>query len=348
MRSCSRHAARQRAHHTTTAEAPKPKPEPPALGDKSIAVLPFANLSPDKENEYFADGLTEELLNLLAKIGDLKVISRTSSFAFKGKNTPLPEIAKQLGVRHILEGSVRTDGDELRVTAQLIDVSTDTHLWSETYERKLENVFALQDEIARDIAGALNVEVTLADGTQEAPTKDFEAYRMFLKARALHARRSEGDLEEASISTNTRSRLDPNFAEAHAGLATNYAAMAARLGGPFAEFRSLARRSADTALELNPTPRARLWRACNAGAQEFDWQSTIENYSKAIALDPSDSVALITLRPQFHDRRVRTGETFARRSPSHRPDLQFLVARLLILMILHATTMRQLRSSLRN
>ena len=95
---------------TTTAEAPKPKPEPPSLGDKSIAVLPFANLSPDKDDEYFANGLTEELLNLLAKIGDLKVISRTSSFAFKGKDTPLPEIAKQLGVRHIVEGSVRSRG----------------------------------------------------------------------------------------------------------------------------------------------------------------------------------------------------------------------------------------------
>ena len=156
---------------TTTAEATPAKPEPPALGDKSIAVLPFANLSPDKENEYFADGLTEELLNLLAKFGDLKVISRTSSFAFKGTNTPLPEIAKQLGVRHILEGSVRAEGDDLRVTAQLIDVSTDTHLWSETYERKIEHVFTLQDEIARDIAGALKVEVTLAAGGRTPTTE---------------------------------------------------------------------------------------------------------------------------------------------------------------------------------
>jgi TolB-like protein len=167
---------------TTTAEAPKPKPEPPALGDKSIAVLPFANLSPDKENEYFADGLTEELLNLLAKIGDLKVISRTSSFAFKGKGTPLPEIAKQLGVRHILEGSVRAQGDELRVTAQLIDVSTDTHLWTETYDRKIENVFALQDEIARDIASALNIEMTVTTAGADAPTQNLVANR-FARAR---------------------------------------------------------------------------------------------------------------------------------------------------------------------
>ena len=134
---------------TAADAAEKPKLEPPKLGDKSIAVLPFKNLSPNKDDAYFADGLTEETLNVLTLVAGLKVISRTSSETFKGKDTPLPEIAKTLGVRYILEGSVRRDGDKVRVTAQLIDVPTDTHVWSKTFEPKLEQVFVVQNEIAR-------------------------------------------------------------------------------------------------------------------------------------------------------------------------------------------------------
>ena len=170
---------------TATAEAPKPKPESPALGDKSIAVLPFANLSPDKHDAYFADGLTEEILNILAQVRGIKVISRTSSFAFKGKDVPLPEIAKRLGVRHILEGSVRRNGNDIRITAQLIDVSTDVHVWSKVFERKLADVFAVQDDIARAIARALNTEISVSAGLSGAPTKNMEAYRLYLKAQEL-------------------------------------------------------------------------------------------------------------------------------------------------------------------
>lgn len=267
----------------------------PTLGDKSVAVLPFTNLSPDKENEYFADGLAEELLNLLAKIGDLKVISRTSSFAFKGKGTPIPEIAKQLGVRHILEGSVRSDGGDLRVTAQLIDVVTDTHLWSETYDRKIENVFALQEEISRDIAGALKVEVTLAGRDGQAPTKNIEAYRLYLKARALHVRRNEGDLETSVDLYKQALALDPNFAEAHAGLATNYASMSLSPGIRFEEFRSLARQSANAALQLDPNQARAISTMATLARQEFDWQAAVDNYGRAKSLDPADAVTVSSL-----------------------------------------------------
>jgi TolB-like protein len=209
------------------AAAPIAKTEPTNLGDKSIAVLPFTNMSPDKENEYFADGLTEELLNLLAQIGDLKVISRTSSFAFKGKDTPLPEIAKQLGVRHILEGSVRRDGDELRVTAQLIDVTTDTHLWSETYDRKIEKIFALQDEIAARVTEALKVALLGADDQPLAPlpTTSVELYADFLKARQQLATFKFEPMKEAEISLRRIVGADPKFVPAATTLIELYLGM---------------------------------------------------------------------------------------------------------------------------
>ena len=281
---------------TAATEAPKPKPLPATLGDKSIAVLPFANLSPDKADEYFADGLTEELLNLLAKIGDLKVISRTSSFAFKGKEIPLPEIAKQLGVRHILEGSVRTSGDQLRVTAQLIDVSTDTHLWSETYERKIDSIFSLQDEIARAIAAALKVEVTLSGGEHNAPTRNLQAYRLYLEGRILFSQRGAPAARPqiAKVFKNALA-LDPLFAEAHAALAATYYTQSTFIPAQAAEMAALARASAQTAHKLKPTlglPYAVL------GAldrDEFKWELSIANAERSVALDPSDSTARVWL-----------------------------------------------------
>ena len=126
-----------------------------SYGEKSIAVLPFVNMSSDPEQEYFSDGIAEELLNLLAQIQELRVISRSSAFSFKGKDIEIPEIAERLNVAHILEGSVRKSGNKIRITAQLIEASTDTHLWSQTYDRELEDIFAIQDEIAADVVGHL-------------------------------------------------------------------------------------------------------------------------------------------------------------------------------------------------
>src|SRR6266480_4123178 len=151
-----------------------------AIPEKSIAVLPFVDMSEDKANEYFSDGISEELLNLLAKIPQLQVTARTSSFAFKGKEIGVPEIARTLHVAHVLEGSVRKAGNSVRITAQLIRAGTDTHLWSQTYDRKLDDIFAIQDEIAADVVKQLKV--TLLGAAPKALTTDPEAYTLYLQA----------------------------------------------------------------------------------------------------------------------------------------------------------------------
>ena len=172
-------------------DAPTAEPElataspavPVAPDDKSIAVLPFADMSPEKNQEYMADGIAEELLNLLAQAPDLKVIARTSSFAFKGQNLEIAEIAKKLNVAHVLEGSVRTSGKQMRITAQLVRAADSTHLWSEKYDRPLDDIFAVQDEIANAIVQAL--QIRLKGGTlnrRAGGTQNLEAYQLYLRA----------------------------------------------------------------------------------------------------------------------------------------------------------------------
>jgi TolB-like protein/Tfp pilus assembly protein PilF len=183
-----------------------------------IAVLPFANMSSDAEQDFFSDGVTEEILNLLANVDGLKVTSRTSSFSFKGQTVDLPTIARKLGVSHVVEGSVRRAGDRVRVTAQLIDVASDTHLWSETYERRLDDVFAIQADIAGHIARALQI----ALGSDELasfgrpPTVDIESWQRFLQARyKLRNRKSAADLDDILKLVDAAIARDPNFARAH-------------------------------------------------------------------------------------------------------------------------------------
>ncbi len=139
---------------------------------KTIAVLPFADMSGDPEQEFFSDGISEELLNVLAKVKGLQVTSRTSAFAFKGTNTSIPEIAEKLGVEHVLEGSVRMAGDRVRITTQLIEVSTDSHLWSESYDRNLSDIFAVQDEIAAKVGEALKVALLGANAKPIRPSRE--------------------------------------------------------------------------------------------------------------------------------------------------------------------------------
>ena len=184
----------------------------------TIAVLPFTNMSSDPEQEYFSDGITEEILNLLVRIPELKVTSRTSVFTFKGQNVDIPTVAKKLGVAHILEGSVRKAGNRVRITAQLIEAANDVHIWSETYERKLDDIFTIQDEIAREVVKALQIQL-LGEAPLAAAT-NVEAYKQYLRGKyfAASATNSEG-VESAVTAYREAIALDANFAPPWVGLA---------------------------------------------------------------------------------------------------------------------------------
>jgi TolB-like protein/Tfp pilus assembly protein PilF len=238
----------------TTDPAPAPK-----LQEASIAVLPFADMSQAKDQEYFSDGLSEEILNLLAQIRDLKVIGRTSSFAFKGRNEDLRSIGNTLGVKYLLEGSVRKAGNDLRITAQLIQVEDGSHLWSQSYDRRLENVFAIQTEIAASIAQALKI--NLLDAGQTAPVAQaaasMPAYELFLQARRLIHGRTRGGLEAARGLLEEALKLDPDYAPALAALAQTVLHLGSGREGygdiPGDQALAIAVPLLDKALTLDPT-----------------------------------------------------------------------------------------------
>jgi len=188
---------------------------------KSIAVLPFADMSPQKDQEYFCDGMAEELINALMKIQQVQVASRTSAFAFKGKNQDIRQIGEQLGVSMVLEGSVRKAGNKLRITAQLINVSDGYHVWSDRYNRELEDVFAIQDEIAENIAKALRVKLSEAGrpSKDQAPTADVRAYDLFLRGRHFTYQWRRQSFEYALQMFAKALEIDPNYARAYAGVA---------------------------------------------------------------------------------------------------------------------------------
>src|SRR5213082_4093816 len=191
-----------------------------AIPVNSIAVLPFVDMSAGKDQEYFSDGISEELLNLLAKIPQLQVTARTSSFAFKGKETGIPEIARTLHVAHVLEGSVRKAGNSVRITAQLIKAGTDTHLWSQTYDRKLDDIFAIQDEIAADVVKQLKI--TLLGAAPKARTTDPEAYALYLQAVQLGRQFTAEAFQQSDALLHKVLAIDPRYVRAWHGLARNF------------------------------------------------------------------------------------------------------------------------------
>ena len=219
----------------------------------SIAVLPFVNMSSDKENEYFSDGLSEELLNVLAKVEDMKVAGRTSSFKFKGHNDDLKKIGKELGVAHILEGSVRKSGTQVRITAQLIKVDDGYHLWSETYDRELKDIFAIQEEISRKVLNELKVRLLEEDEAEleAVPTGDVEAYQMFLKANQLVAGRDIDDINVAIDLYKNAVRLDPGFHQAIAKLAIAYNLQGYYGNVPFEDVQQKVLENAEQAIFMN-------------------------------------------------------------------------------------------------
>jgi TolB-like protein/Tfp pilus assembly protein PilF len=195
----------------------------------SIAVLPFTNLSGDPSKDYFSDGMSEELLNLLARVPGLQVAARTSAFAYKGRNVDIREVGKELGVETVLEGSVRQAGDKVRITAQLIDTGTGFHLWSETFDRELKDIFAVQDEIAQAIVENLKIQLAPEDKKlaqrDKAPTQNIEAYQLYLQGREIWKRRGEQNLRRAIEMYQAAIGHDPAFGRAYAALASAYVVM---------------------------------------------------------------------------------------------------------------------------
>jgi TolB-like protein/Flp pilus assembly protein TadD len=228
-------------------------PTTATIANKSIAVLPFDNLSRDPDNAYFCEGVQDEILTRLAKVADLKVISRTSTQHFKSAPDNLPQIAKQLGVAHILEGSVQKSNDQVRVNVQLINALTDAHLWADTYDRKLTDIFAVESEIAKTIAETLQAKITGSEKNSIAktPTVNPEAYELYLKGRFFWNKRSGVDLRKAIEFFNQAIAKDPNYALAYSGLADSYLLLPNYGGAPTADVIPPARAAVTKALELD-------------------------------------------------------------------------------------------------
>jgi serine/threonine-protein kinase len=285
-------AASVRAPEGTTAERAARAAEPSL--PRSIAVLPFTNLSPDPENEFFADGMTDELINALAKVEGLHVVSRTTAFAFKGTTTDVRTIGSRLSVGAVLEGSVRRAGRRLRLAAQLVDVGTGFHLWSETFDRELEDVFAIQDEVSRAIVATLQVRLLgSSQSTLVRPaTTDLEAYTLYLKGRQLWNRRSVPDLLRSVDFLEQALARDPNYALAHAGLADSHALLGFYCVRRPVEAFGAAKRSALRARAIEPAlAEARPALAYVAMYHDWDWEAAEREFQDAIRLNPGYATA---------------------------------------------------------
>lgn len=293
---------------------------PGADGDaKTIAVLPFNDMTQSQDQAYFADGLAEELLNLLARNPALKVAARTSSFSFRDASLPVADIAGKLKVRHILEGSVRRQGDRVRVTAQLIDARDGFHVWSETYDEPFSDIFSIQDRIASEIAREL--EARMLGGSPKPREADPEAYALFLQARYLAQQGSKQALERASGLFNDGLAIDPDYAPAWANLASVYSNRAARGDIDYDEGYSIAREAALRAIDLDPQfDGGYLQLAWIAQWYDGDLQTAIHNIEQALRLKPNDAVALgnagvLLMHIGRLDRAIAAQELSAERSP---------------------------------
>ncbi len=260
----------------------------------SIAVLPFADMSPGKDNEWFSDGLAEEIINALAQISGLKVIARTSAFAFRGKEQDITKIAELLRVRTILEGSVRKAGNRIRVTAQLIDAADGSHLWSERYDREMTDVFAIQDEISRAIAGRMRVRLSGDSLPIRRYTEKTEAYQLYLRGRYCWNQLTEEGFKRGIQYFNQAIEVDPGFALAYAGLADCYHELASFGYLAPKDAYPKAKESAIKALELDESlAEAHTSLAVVAFRFDWNWQEAVKEFKRAIELNPNYSTAHI-------------------------------------------------------
>ncbi|MEE4173189.1 MAG: tetratricopeptide repeat protein [Xanthomonadales bacterium] len=274
-----------------------PSADPPQVSHsepaQSIAVLPFLNMSADPDNEYFSDGVAEEVLNALARIPDLKVAARTSAFSFKNSAQPVSQIAAALGVEHVLEGSVRKAGNQVRITAQLVQAGDGFRLWSETYDRQLDDIFRIQDDIAQNIAEALKVTLDLPSSLNEREneTDSLEAYELYLQGMGLWHQRSAASLLSAIAAFEAAIELDPEFSRAWSGLALTWSVLPGYTDTPLSLASEKALEAANRALALDPdNVEARLGLASekmNAGNR----QEALRLYDEVIQLQPSLATA---------------------------------------------------------
>jgi serine/threonine-protein kinase len=257
----------------------------------SIAVLPFVDMSSQKDQEYFSDGLSEAVLNSLTKIKDFKVVARTSAFSFKGKDVDIREIGKKLGVNKVLEGSVQKAGNRLRITAQLINVADGYHLWSERFDRNMDDVFAIQDEISLAIVDNLELKLLKGEKTKliKRHTNDTEAYNLYLEGRYFYNKRTEEDMRRSIKYFERALTKDPKFALPYAGLADTYASFGFYHWIPFDEARSRAKEYALEGLEVDDTVGETHAAYANCIMWfDYKWDEAEKEYKKAIELSPSD------------------------------------------------------------
>ena len=283
---------RPKSEGSATNPPPAASGAPIAADQKSIAVLPFVNMSADKDNEYFSDGITEEILNALARTPGLRVAARTSAFSFKGKNETVQRIGELLKVGVVLEGSVRRAGNQLRITAQLINVADGFHLWSDTFDRKAEDLFAIQTEVAQRVQEVLKVKL-LAGGPNAtlAGTDNLEAYDLYLRGRQFWNLRTAADLERAVGLFQQATEKDPKFAAAYAGLASSYVLLPLFAAVPVREAIPKARAAARRALELD----GRLAEAHTVlgycALNDWDLLGAEREYQEALRLNPNHATS---------------------------------------------------------
>jgi adenylate cyclase len=294
-----------------------------AVSDKSIAVLPFVDMSEKKDQEYFSDGLSEELIDLIAKIPELRVPARTSSFYFKGKQTTIADIARALSVAHVLEGSVRKSGDTLRITAQLIRADDGFHIWSETYDRHLDDIFKIQDDIAGAVVDALKVSLLGGAPPHAVPTRNTEAYTLYLQGLAFGQRYTREDTEKAADYLRRSVEADPNFAPAWYALAGAYSASLGLFGTQtdWSVVHDAALHAARQAIALDPQlARAHVELAGLLWFVDFDFEGGRREIDRAMELDPNDpdvlaSASLIALSMGHAEDSVQ----LARKAVAHDP-----------------------------
>src|SRR5947207_10992754 len=273
--------------------AVQPTPAGSAIPEKSIAVLPFDNLSRDPDNAYFCEGVQDEILTRLAKVADLKVISRTSTQRFNSAPSDLREIAKQLGVMHILEGSVQKANDQVRVNVQLINAMNDAHLWAETYDRKLIDIFSVESEIAKTIADTLQAKLTGSEKKMMAaqPTNNTEAYELYHKGKSLWEKRSGDNIPKAIAYYEQAIARDPNYALPYAGLVNDYILLPFYTGADRLGASSKAKEAALKALRLDSNLAEAHGALGKVLFSEIDLAGAMREYKRAIELNPNDATA---------------------------------------------------------